>query len=54
MAELIDTMENIYGELAEIVYEHGQYRAYDGFELLAEADDFDKLTSKLYRMGFRF
>ena len=54
MAELIDTMENIYGELAEIVYEQGMFRAYDGYELLAEAQDFDKLTTKLIRMGFRW
>lgn len=54
MAELIDTMENIYGELAEIVFEHGMFRAYNGLEVLAEADDWDKVTTKMVRMGFRF
>lgn len=52
MAELIDTMENIDGELAEIVYEHGVFRAYDGFELLAESDNVDSVIRKLKRMGF--
>lgn len=54
MLELIDTMENLYGELVEICFEHGIYKAFEGNEVLGEDTDFDRLTDKLYKMGFRF
>ena len=54
MPELLDTMTNAYGELAELVYEHGNYRAYEGFELLHEADDFDSLLAVMRKEGWRW
>lgn len=52
MMELIDTMENLNGELAEIVYEHGMFRAYEGYEMLAESDSVDSIVRYLKKLGF--
>lgn len=54
MKELINSMDNFY-ETINIYYERGMFRAYyeDG-ELAAESLDYDRLTNKLFKAGFRW